>query len=331
MENPAETAEDMELDQAFEAAVAEHSTKEQAGEGGEAVEDHGSGDTEAESTQQSQDTDEAQGATDEGAEEQLLTDEEFAKVKDDPQAMRKAMNRAFTQKTQALAERRKQLDRYQRFIDAYEQDPLETLKQVAEQNGYRFVKPEEESTTEQPAKTTGDIEQAGDDAVDILREALGPELEGLADRLAPAIKQLVSNAANSVVEQRVKPLEERSAQSEAAEAKRQYDAALDRLDGRHKGWTKYKDKMVELDKKLTPQKGTTLDEYLDMLYHLASRDAQTGTKTKQIVKKINEAAQKSDDPGSGVPTSKVSSLPEDPTLEEAFELALQGKTIPWDD
>jgi len=331
MEKPEETAEDQNIEQAFEAAVAEHSSKEEQADGAkEALDDKGTGDTETGEEQQTQDTDEAQGASDESADEQLLTDEEFNKVRSDPEALRKTMNRAFTQKTQALAEKRKRLETYEAFIQAYEKDPLGTIAQVAEQNGYVFAPKSASKQGEgKPAETTGQTEQA-EDTVSLLREALAADPEDLPARLASVVEKIADKRADEKIERRVKPVEEKQREGEARDSQREYQKALGRMDTRHKGWTKFKNQMVALDKKIKPQPGTTVDEYLDMLYDLATKDAKIGTKTRETVEKINRAAKESDDPGSGVPTSNISSLPENPSLEEAFELALQGKTIPAD-
>ncbi len=94
------------LEHAMDAAVEEHS-KEQAGNESEAVPSKETGETEAGTTQQTQQTQQNEKAPDasaERAEEQLLSDEDFDKLRDDPASLRKAMNRAFTQKTQSLSE-----------------------------------------------------------------------------------------------------------------------------------------------------------------------------------------------------------------------------------
>jgi hypothetical protein len=68
------------------------------------------------------------------ADEQLLSAEEFSKHKDDPAALHKAMQKAFTQKTQKLSYARQ-------MAEAYERNPVEFAKAVAQRHGLSIAAP----------------------------------------------------------------------------------------------------------------------------------------------------------------------------------------------
>src|SRR6185503_15423377 len=63
--------------------------------------------------------------------DELLPQEEWDKLQNDPKALRKALNTRFTEKTQELAEQRKQLEPWMGFKEAYEADPQGTVRKLA--------------------------------------------------------------------------------------------------------------------------------------------------------------------------------------------------------
>lgn len=334
MDKSEETATDS-LDKAFQDALAEHSTieKEQTVAATEPV-NEASGETKAdEETPPEQQTEKAADAPKETAEDQLLSEEEFAALGKDPKAILKGMNRAFTQKTQALAAERKALAESKELVDEYKTNPKEVLRKLAEEHGFTL-----QTKGDKPAAIDQDTtKEAAANTNAILREALGPELQGLADALTPAIEKLVSLQAGSLIEKKVKPLEDSERSRQAEEHTRRVEAArtsakadLESLGTRHKDWKQFEPKMFELSHKILPGKDMTPAEYLDSLYFLASKDAKAAVVAKKVIGKINRVADAAESASSGAPTHTVSSTPNAPNLDESIKMAMRGETVDAD-
>lgn len=331
----AETADGTNLDQALTAAMTEHSKPaEQTPEAAGAVKAEPAGETKAEEkkAQPEQQTAKAADAQKEPAEEQLLTDEEFSKLGTDVAAIRKGMNKAFTTKTQALAAERKALQaerdgvaQYKNLIEGYERNPGEVIRLLAEHHGFD-IKPKGAAAAQTELPATGAAETA-DDTTAVLRQALGPELEGLADALAPAIQKLVTRQATNLVDQRVRPLEAKNQARDLESAKAQMQADFDALTARHPDWREYKPAMDALVNKIHAGPGATSAEYLDTLYELASKDARAAKAAKAVVEKINKIPENAEAAGSGVAAHTVSSTPAVVDLDTAIQMALRGQTV----
>jgi hypothetical protein len=104
---------------------------------------------------------------------------------------------------------------------------------------------------------TGDVEK--------FKEALGPELDYLADGLAPAVAKLVSDVATATVSRTVAPLIDRAAQAET-------DTVMAAFTEKHPDWQKHEAAMLSLSKKIEPTEGMNELEFLDHLYSRATHD-----------------------------------------------------------
>src|SRR5206468_11863712 len=97
----------------------------------------------------------------------------------------------FTKKTQRLAEERKVIERLEPYVDvveSYEADPVATVQALADQHGYDLV-------PRGTARGHGNGQPAAaatpPDEIAEFRQALGPEMEYLAEPLAPALTKLI--------------------------------------------------------------------------------------------------------------------------------------------
>ena len=303
-----EQVESMTLEGAFQAAVAEHSKPEQADAAEKAVESKPVDDTKAaEETPQVLEPETA-GAPDETV-EQLLSDEDFEKLKGDPAKLRKELQAAFTRKTQSLAEVRRDLESKKRLLDELENEPEETVRALAKQLGIDLGKV--------AGPTPAEVAPADSPFVKILKTHLGPELEGLADRLAPAITEI----AQSIAAKEVQPMR-------VAELQREVQSDLAAFNKDHPDWKTYEKEIVSLSYKILPGEKMGPSEYLGTLYKLATSDKKVAETVKKTTERIARSVAASELSDSGAATGTIqSSLPKSPTLEEAFQMAIRGQLV----
>jgi len=98
-----------------------------------------------------------------------------------------------------------------------------------------------------------------DDVVETFRNELGPELEYLADGLAPAVTGLVGHAVEHAINERVRQAEQHRA------AEEQTATVMTSFAKQHPDWKEHESAMLALAQKLDP-KGMSDVEYLDHLY-----------------------------------------------------------------
>jgi hypothetical protein len=271
----------------------------------------------------------------------LITDEEFSQLQtkhaNDPAKLRGELEAAFTKKTQALAEQRRSTERLSRYvdiIDAYEADPEATVLALAQQHGLSITRPGE--TTAETTTETGDTTTAVDAVLTEFKEALGPELEYLADGLAPAITKLVDRLTTTSVQKATEPLKKQTEGLLSKAAVEQTDTVMKAFGESHPDWKTHEDAMFELSQKLAP-KGMTEIEYLDHLYKLVTADAKAAAREKDIETQVAERVKKSiarmtkgaedaETRTDATPERHVRSTPpETPTFQEAFEAAKRGE------
>lgn len=352
--------------EAFQAAKAQHSAAASDGDDEHALDDdeEASTDTddEADETEDSETADETpdddkaadkpkvekgekgKAAKGKGKEtSDLITDEEFTalqtKHKDDPAALRKDLVGVFTRKTQALAEEKKSVERlrsYSDIIDAYESDPEATIKALAKQHNIDLT-PAKAGETE----TTEETEDAVEQVLSEFKEALGPDLEYLADGLAPAITKLVERLTATTVEKATAPLKKGQETLLTKAATEQTETVMKTFGEKHPDWEEHEPAMLELSKKLQPN-GMGEVEYLETLYALVTRDTSTEATKKQTekqiadgvkaaLKKMEQGATNTDTKTRHTPDGQVTTGPPNgraPSFSEAFAAAKRGER--WD-
>jgi len=266
----------------------------------------------------------------------LLSDEEFSALQKkhatDPAALRKALEGAFTKKTQALAEERRAATRFEPYvdlIDAYEEDPKAVVLALAKQHGLTIANPEAPATAE--GTTT-----AVDAVLDEFKGALGPEFEYLAEGLAPAITKLVERLTAATVEKVTEPLK---AQTKGLLDKQATDTTaqvMKTFEEAHPDWQEHEEALVALSQKLSP-KGMTETEYLDHLYTLVTADtsveardkmieARVADQVKKAIAKMTRGAESTETRTEATPERHVrTGPPATPTFQEAYEAAKRGE------
>jgi len=271
------------------------------------------------SAQSSQQTDPAAGATTETAPEEvssgLISAEDYASVRDDPAALKKALLKGYTQKTQQLAAQRNELGTWGQIADAFKENPAATLKALGAQMGLEIRDPQATA-----AATTA--EAKGDQMIAQMREKLEPlGLGDVADVLAPLIRDLATQAAGEAIE----PLRAQATKLADESAQRETVAVLDAFGKKFPDWKQYDKQMTDLSKKLQPN-GMNELEWMETLYHLVTREKSIAKATEAAIAKMTTSAQHAEKPSSAVAGDKVTAkAPNGASFRSAFEAAKRGE------
>lgn len=243
---------------------------------------------------------------------ELLPTEQTDALKDDPVALKKALHKAFTQKTQKLAAERRQLASYRDLIASLESDPDATIEALAKQAGFEVTKAQATTTKEADAVET---------IKTVLSESLGPEYEDLAERLAPALTKAVKAEA----ERAIAPIRSTQEQQLEASMLREANAEMERFGKSHPDWKTYEDEMNRLGNLLQPKPGMDPQAFLDLLYLAAKKDQAIADATGKALTKMQRTAEATVQAGGGVAADKVAMTPAKPlTFKDAAALAKRG-------
>ncbi len=171
--------------------------------------------------------------------------------------------------------------------------------------------------------TKKEAEEIKDDIQSVLRESLGPELEALADRLAPALDKLIDKK----LKDNTKDIRDSLA---ANEAKKLEDVALFTQKQLAQDYFK-KDEIPEdivsdmnkMMDKIDPKAGTSVGEYIETIFHavISKRGiTKTSAATEDKIKKNrNDAPSRLASEGRGSPTEG-----ESPAKKMSLEAAISA-------
>lgn len=229
-----------------------------------------------------------------------------------------AVGKALAAKAQNQIDLERQgLAPYRDFIAEFDADPQGTLAALAPQYGLQVVNPA-------AAQHEQAVEQVVDDTVTTFRKALGPELDFLADRLAPAVEQLATRLVTQTLETHVGPLAAQQEVLVTRAAKEHTDAILGTFSAAHPDWHQHEAKMVELGSKLHPS-GMDEGEFLELLYHMATKETAVATGVKKALDRMKAGATTDTARTDGQADTRVRlTPPRNPTIREAFEAAKRG-------
>ena len=121
------------------------------------------------------------------------------------------------------------------------------------------------------------------DVVETFRETLGPELEYLADGLAPAVTGLVGRQVERAIDAR----EHRAQQAKAAEAAT--TAVMKTFGEQHPDWKDHEPAMLQLAERIAPQRGMDEVEWLDFLYKRVTHASWEKERDAQIAEAAHTA------------------------------------------
>lgn len=267
---------------------------------------------------------------DESPSTDLLSAEEYAKVKDDPKQLQKALNKAFTQKTQQLASQRKALGSWDKVRESYGKDAKATLTELAKQAGLEIRDPKEEA-----AKAT--TVDAGKKAVEKVNAVLAKAgLEELSDELVAVFREIAEEAAGKATA----PVRQHQDEVIRESIARESAAVLESFGKTHPDWQEHEEQMTDLMGKFPPPVDPTTGQrvmadadYLDHIYDLATRglrDKRVTDATKkaadEAVERLRKSAANAEPRTTGVTGDKVvTSAPAKAGFKQAAEAAKRGE------
>jgi hypothetical protein len=239
---------------------------------------------------------------------QLLTKEELAALSPKDRANAEKWQARLTQKSQAIAAQSREFEEWKGVAQALKSNPVETLQELAKANGW---------TMQQVAKDAEAAKTITESAMAELPE----ELQFMKPYFDAAVKQAVASMRSEIA-----PLKESHARMAVEASARETEAVIAAFGAKHPGWEKYESAMTKLGEKLQPN-GMDEGEYMETLYHLASRGDDEARKTAAVVKKMENAAKASEPSGAGVPAARVEHvMPQGAAgdIRAAYEAAKQG-------
>jgi hypothetical protein len=310
---------DIQSDQATAAPVVEQSSPDQA-TGSEAAVSSPTTSASLSTENPSSSADPVSQAT---TEQDLLSADEYAAVKDDPVAMRKAMNRAYTQKTQAIAEERKRLEAYQGLISGLEANPLQTLELLGQQLGVKIVQPGSE--VQAPPQVSQRDQLVGQLKTKLDEYGLGA--------VAPELVAVAQGIAEEIAGQKLKPIEEAAGRLTTESQQREAANIMQQFQARHPDWKQHESAMMELSKRYKPATDAqgrflvTEGQYLDDLYRLANYETNVRTEAQKQLDRMRQSAAATEPRTTTVTSDKVSQkAPTGASFRAAYEAAKRGET-----
>jgi len=167
-------------------------------------------------------------------EEQFVSDADLEGL--DPKEMRQRMQKAYTQKTQRIAEQR-------RLIEALQKDPVGTLRHLNKLAGLEIMEPKPKDVT---------ISERDQAIREKLKAAVG---EDVADAVLPVIKDL----ATGITKEELEPLRQSVEQQQAEQAARETTDLMDRFSKKFPDWKQHEAKMMDIAA-MSGVSGISLDE-----------------------------------------------------------------------
>lgn len=246
---------------------------------------------------------------------EVLSQEEYDKVKGNPEQLRKALNRAFTQKSQEIASHRRVLEPWVDVISGLETDPRTTVLSLAKQLGINL---QQQGTAEEAEERAVDT---ATQVTNLLTQELGEEYGDLASKLAPAITKV----AQMVAAESIKPYARAQEELIRDTSLREAGAAMEAFDKEVPGWRKHEKAMTELSQQLEPKNGMSELQYLRILYSAVATGSTKSNSIKGVLAKMTKAAQTADSNKNSVADNKVTRKATGPIgFAEAASLARQG-------
>lgn len=232
--------------------------------------------------------------------ESLIDDAEFERLQDDPAALRKAIQSAFTKKSQ-------QLGPFKQLAALLAKDPQGTVRGLAKTVGL--------NVQDLP---TASLTETKDEIMDAFETVLGPES---AKQLAPALEKLL--------DKKLAPFKQQH-ESQMAKATAELAANVEKaFTQKRPDWKKHEPAMMAVAKNYQLRPGPDVEpvELLDALYVLATGEGAARSHAERLVTRINGSARAiAESKVSGAAPTAVQSAPKRyKTPGEAARAALRGE------
>lgn len=157
-----------------------------------------------------------------------------------------------------------------------------------------------------------------------IKESLGEENSILADALGPALDQIISEA----VQEKIHPITQSLQEERIQEFSSRIDATIEKLNTDTKGESKKLEKeMLKVMDKVNPSKGTSPEDYINMVYKIASGNTAEVERIKRTNEKQIENKKSTTGVQTGVNSERIKSGSKLPTIREAVLAASRGEKI----
>jgi hypothetical protein len=142
-------------------------------------------------------------------------------------------------------------------------------------------------------ETPKQIEQVKDDMFDVLKEALGPELEFLAEKLFPAIGKIVDKTVDAKVDLRTKDIRDKINLSEEVKLQNEADTTITELSRKYFDVDELpkdvESRMSQLMDIFPPSGKMTARQYVESMFHMVVGEKGITAATKNIHQRIKRA------------------------------------------
>ena len=242
-----------------------------------------------------------------------IPEEEVKKLSLKEQKVYRALQKKFTETSQARSALEKQLDSWKPLIDGFSADPDKTLADLAKERGFVLTKQDQDIARAHTAETV---------------QSLPEELNFLEPILADRDRRLIE-----AMRAELAPIRETTNQMLTEAAAAETEGTLKAFESKYPEWKKYEPQMLTLAQKFLPAKGAMTDfEYMEHLYKLSTVDISKAEQTKTVIDKINRSASNAEPPASGISSSRVEhTMPADlasdssSRMRAAWEAAKRGE------
>jgi hypothetical protein len=160
------------------------------------------------------------------------------------------------------------------------------------------------------------------DAVSVMREQLGPDLEYLAEPLAPAVSSFVDRKVAAALDAAMRPIrtvhnnvQRHVAQQQAHAAEQQTAAVMADFTARHPDWQQHEEAMFDLAQRIEPR-NLTEAQYLDLLHTITTKEQFEKEREAAIADGVQQAL--------GGTVSRRAATARAPSFEEAHAAAKRG-------
>jgi hypothetical protein len=165
--------------------------------------------------------------------------------------------------------------------------------------------------------------QATKTVLDALKEDVDPQFHYLLEALAPAITKLVKSEAENIT----KPIQMSMEERVRVETEREIEMEMKDLQSRHSDAKELMAEMDKISKRVNMGKDTTMKDYLEDLYTIASKGRVEAKTVEKTVGKINRNAKEVLPSSTEVDETTVRKGSKLPSIDEAVRAGFRNERL----
>lgn len=262
-------------------------------------------------------------ADDDDTDSLSLSAEELAFIKADPKLRKahKLMNKAFTEKSMALAQDKQLIDALRNS-----ETRAEAAKFIAMAAGLKLA---EEAPQQAKTPTQSQVDQMVDEFEQELNTVFDPAITKL---IKPMFEKQMARTAKQIMEQEINPLRNATATLTAEAQKAQSEAEVKAFRAAHPGeiTPAVEARMYELFQEMPPTKDADPVKYMDRLYAIYKYETGQDNAVKEVTTRMRKAVTSQEprvsvQPSRVASTTKPTSMDYNKRFDEAWEDAREGR------